>query len=85
MQGSTSDKWCLDIMLSKMKGMSSEQSTRKVNKLQDDQKNERKEGVIERKDKKRRGEEGQIRNGLPWLNGAVRFNLVWAGRIAKEQ
>lgn len=33
------------------------------------------------KDKKK----GQISAGLLRLSGAVRFNLVWAGRIAKEQ
>lgn len=67
-----------------MKDMSLQQSQRKGNKLEYDQKNERKESVIERKTKKE-GEEGQITSGLPWLSGAVRFNLVWAGSIAKEQ
>ena len=66
-----------------MKDMSSQQSKRKVNKLEYDQKNERNQSVIERNKKK--GEEGQITNGLPWLSRPVRFNLVWAGRIAKEQ
>lgn len=31
------------------------------------------------------GEERRIRNGLPGLSGAVRFNPAWAGRTAKEQ
>lgn len=43
------------------------------------------EQPVEWRERQKERERGQITSGLPWLSGAVRFNLVWAGRIAKEQ